>query len=313
MGEIFNPEMGQYKNSKENDNTVSEREVIIDDSAEFKKPEIKTIRIDNYPKAVELLNKKWLELTNKYKADEHYQKSLEALGKIIQKEGFQDFIIKNEWEDIGLDGYEPYRGTLKHGTETIKIVGTTKRDENNIIFPEYTIPNINDLFEADENIAKIGLANIANHEGQHLKGPARKAMKKIDLEAEEAAGKDTTDVETITTNELEIFSKHYLKDEPQAELQRINDHYTNLDDLIKNEAIYEIISDAIYHGFDYLKSIKYDFDYFEEEAYLQKFVKRKIIKDGKEIDISAEIMKNMEQLRQKLLANHEKLHSKKAG
>lgn len=260
---------------------------------------VKEKRVENFREKIENDDK---ELTDNYKKSEFFSETIENLEEIIKKEGFKGLIILPEGNGIGTGGFRDYCISSDSAKEN-REVHLFRTDINKVYIGEGVLKNIQDIFEFDREFAVNGITNLIKHEKQHLSGP--------DLKAEEEAIERTKcminlqkdeieDRETLGNMVIEILGEDYSQRELQAELQRVNANYKNIDEFIESQARFHVFMDVVFYGLNHLESIEYNPEKDKLRDVHFGFVKEKIEKDGKEIELHKEIIKKMKAIKKKL-------------
>lgn len=310
------------------------------ETAPEKKEGIKYTRNDN--NLEKMLFESEEKLLEEYKNNKKFKKTISELENIVKNAGFEGLSINKEGKSIGAAGYTMYSLEDRFNEESTPEIGVYENPKDKVQFSENLLKNIRELFMVDKKLAREEIISIITHEKNHLLGPAGKLMEKENKEMEkEMANLKINDPQIIAEKVKEIHKKYYPQEENQAELQRINEYYKNLDDLIEKEAQGVLALCVIYHGFDYLKKISFgpangelnykdfiDKKIYREESqeilnrifkilriksnennkpiYIHDPVNKKVDKKYTEVEIHKKIIEHAEKMRKELLKKYEK-------
>ncbi len=225
-----------------------------------------------------------------------------------------------------------------------------KEKNGKLLIGSKTIDNLHEAFEADKEFAEGGFTDIVKHEEQHNKAFALQGSQAMERKLKEYSEQEGVSTEDIENKRVELEKKYYegpgqteqtkklakedLKEyikenkgasaedirkksdelhekytdyrgyEMQTEMQRVNKGFENKEQFIKDEARMHVMTDVAYEGMDKMGEIEYG----SENSGLHR-THSAFIKD----DVRDEITKEMEEMRQDLVAKHEARKDGEAG
>lgn len=271
-----------------------------------KKEGIKTIRVDYDPEGIEYIKSFEEKTLNTYRNNKRFKKIIEELEKIAKDQDFKGLTISDKDISVGGHGVYDFEGKDE---KNVKKFGIFKNDESVVRFGENTMENVRELFEVDLKFAREGMADVMKHERQHLLGSAAKFTEREYEEFKNTIDQETTDKQIIISKGEKIHDKYYPFAEKQAELQRLNAYYDNLDDFIETEARKIVTLMVAYNGFSYLQKNIFDpsiailGSVFDR---IKKKMKVEISENNiKEIELHKKIIERMEEMRKDLVKKYE--------
>ncbi|MCK5084364.1 MAG: hypothetical protein KAQ64_01805 [Candidatus Pacebacteria bacterium] len=241
------------------------------------------------------------ELTDKYKESESFSETIKDLEEIIKREGFKGLVILPEGNGIGTGGFRDY--CISGDNIEDRIINLFRTDIEKVYIGEGFLKNIQDILKFDREFAVNGITNLIKHEKQHRSGPDLRAEEEAIKRTERVVNSQKDEIEdrrTLGKLIIETLSEDYSQRELQAELQRVNANYKDLDEFIDSQARFHVFMDVINFGIDNLDNFEYDPDKDELRGVHFGFIKEKIENDGKEIELHKVIIKRMKEVKKDL-------------
>ena len=241
------------------------------------------------------------ELTDKYKESESFSETIKDLEEIIKREGFKGLVILPEGNGIGTGGFRDY--CISGDNIEDRIINLFRTDIEKVYIGEGFLKNIQDILKFDREFAVNGITNLIKHEKQHRSGPDLRAEEEAIKRTERVVNSQKDEIEdrrTLGKLIIETLSEDYSQRALQAELQRVNANYKDLDEFIDSQARFHVFMDVINFGIDNLDNFEYDPDKDELRGVHFGFIKEKIENDGKEIELHKVIIKRMKEVKKDL-------------
>ncbi len=199
------------------------------------------------------------KMLEEYKNNEKFKETINELENIVKNAGLEGLSMTMEENTIGVGGHIIYSLRSMFDEESAQKIGVYEKSGDIVWFSKNILENIRKLFIVDKKFAKEIITNIINHEKHHLLGPAGKLGERGNREIEEEITNTETNNIWLAKVKLDKINREYYPyEEKQADLQRINEYYKNLDDFIEAEAKHIIGVCVIFNGFDYLKKASFD-------------------------------------------------------
>lgn len=249
----------------------------------------------NNPEAISCFEKEEEEVTDKYKNDAAFKETVKGLENIAKTIGFNGIRVRENGEKIEIGFYKTYEAEVTEDDNTTREeIGIYKDKRGKVIIGEKILRNIKDLFEIDEEFAKNGLTIFIEHEAEHLKSNAGKVLGKMDAEMEKTASTEQIkDYNDLSDRMEKINKQYYSPAERQAELQRINSGYKDLDGFIESQAKLYLTDRIIRRGVGVLEDNKLP---VELKQLIEQYPGADFIRE----DLQEKIVKRAEKMRQDL-------------